>query len=64
LQPLRDTLGVSNYLIFGSSHSAGFSMAMCDGSVHMLNYQIDATAYANLGNRADGCVVDAKKAGL
>ena len=47
------------YLRFGSAHANGFHMAMCDGSVHLINYSIDATTYSNLGTRNDGEVIDA-----
>ncbi len=36
-------------------------MALCDGSVHMLNYTIDLGIHALLGNRMDGMAIDEKK---
>ena len=39
---------------FGSAHSSGFMMAMADGSVHSISYQIDYLVYSHLGNRKDG----------
>jgi prepilin-type N-terminal cleavage/methylation domain-containing protein/prepilin-type processing-associated H-X9-DG protein len=39
---------------FGSAHPAGFNAAMCDGSVQILNYDIDSTVFRLLGSRADG----------
>jgi len=39
---------------FGSAHSAGFHVVMCDGSVHALNYDVDPQIWAYMGNRRDG----------
>ena len=39
---------------FGSAHSVGFIMALCDGSVHLMNFTIDPQIHKNLGNRKDG----------
>ena len=35
-------------------------MALCDGSVQMMNYSINATVHAHLGNRKDGQAIDGK----
>ena len=62
--PMPDTPGYSTsypYFPFGSAHSNGFHMAFCDGSVHIMNYTIDSTTHAWLGNRADSQVIDGKK---
>jgi hypothetical protein len=45
---------------FGSAHTTGFQMALCDGSVKMINYSIALPIHAALGNRSDGTVIDAK----
>ena len=42
---------------FGSSHSGGFNMAYCDGSVSFVNFDVDPTIHRLRGNRADGLVV-------
>jgi len=55
-QPLQDTLGVENRTAFGSAHSAAFNMAMCDGSVHSISYDIDYKTHRWLSNRHDGNV--------
>jgi len=43
---------------FGSAHSAGFHMALCDGSVKQIRYSIDAEVHKLLGNRNDGESID------
>jgi prepilin-type N-terminal cleavage/methylation domain-containing protein len=53
-EPVPDTLGESHHLVFGSAHVAGFHMAFCDGSVHMIEYNIDPDVHSHLANRADG----------
>lgn len=52
--PMPDTRGVSRILIFGSAHAEGFQMVFCDGSVHMIDYEIDPDVHSHLANRADG----------
>lgn len=40
---------------FGSAHSGGFNVAMCDGSVTLVNYDIDPDfTWKAMCNRADG----------
>jgi prepilin-type N-terminal cleavage/methylation domain-containing protein/prepilin-type processing-associated H-X9-DG protein len=55
-QPRQDRYGYPNRSAFGSAHSGGFNMAMCDGSVHTVSYDIDATTHRWLANRFDGNV--------
>jgi prepilin-type N-terminal cleavage/methylation domain-containing protein/prepilin-type processing-associated H-X9-DG protein len=59
-QPRQDVDGVSdpNRYAFGSAHAGAFNMAMCDGSVHAIGYDIDPNVHRYLANRFDGNVVD------
>ena len=68
--PRQDTPGIPSGLwgpqnwIFGSAHAGSMNVAMCDGSIHSISYNIDSnTDPSNLGvhqrlaNRHDGCQV-------
>ena len=52
--------GYGGELIFGSAHSAGFNMAMCDASVSLVTFDIDPEIHRARGHRADGVITDAK----
>jgi prepilin-type processing-associated H-X9-DG protein len=56
-QPRQDTLGYDNVAAFGSAHSGGFNMAMCDGSVQTVSYDIDSDTHRFLAVRFDGEVI-------
>ncbi|HET6883039.1 MAG TPA: DUF1559 domain-containing protein [Pirellulales bacterium] len=56
--PLADKRGMNNANSFGSNHPGTFNMLMCDGSVHVIRYEIDLTTYDRLGNRRDQYAVD------
>jgi len=60
--PIQDTPGTGNSYPesqqFGSAHSSGMNMAFCDGSVHIISYDIDWFLHSILSNRHDGKVVD------
>jgi hypothetical protein len=38
---------------FGSAHSSGFHVVLCDGSVQTVRYSIDLVVFSYLGNRKD-----------
>jgi hypothetical protein len=57
--PAQDRDGVaSGHWWFGSAHSDGFGMAMCDSSVRRISFSIDPLVHRRLGIRNDGEVVD------
>jgi len=57
-----DNSNGSVYLGFGSAHTSVFHMALCDGSVRGVVYDINFQTHRYLCNRADGKTVD--KSGL
>ena len=44
--------------LFGSSHRGALNMAFADGSIHRIDFSIDAKAFEHLGNKSDGNGVD------
>lgn len=44
-------------LRFGSAHTGGLNVVLCDGSVRLIGFDIDATTWTRLGSRADGVPV-------
>jgi len=52
--PAQDTPGFANWEIFGSAHPGGWHVVMCDGSVHTVEYDVDAELHRRLGHRMDG----------
>ena len=56
--PVRDREGWLGLCQFGSAHPTGLNMALCDGSVRFIDYEIDPQIHAHLGNRDDGANID------
>ena len=56
--PRQDSHGFESSELFGCAHPGGLNMAMCDGSVRIINYTIDATIHKYLGNRRDHQVIE------
>lgn len=55
--PLRDS-AESGERDFGSAHDSGCNMALCDGSVRFISYNVDQEVHRRLGNRQDGLGVE------
>lgn len=55
MPPLRDGEGTRNATRwrFGGPHDSGINMALCDGSVDMIPFDVDADVFALLGGRDD-----------
>lgn len=49
--------------VFGSPHTSGFNMAMCDGSVDFVSYDIDPCIHQYRGSRDDGDIYPCGTAG-
>ncbi|NCX98817.1 MAG: DUF1559 domain-containing protein [Planctomycetia bacterium] len=54
----QDQRGIDAVNAFGSAHAGQFATVRCDGSVHVLSYDIDGTTYGRLANRRDGQAID------
>jgi prepilin-type N-terminal cleavage/methylation domain-containing protein len=59
-QPMEDQPGLTHCWAYGSAHPSNFNMALCDGSVHAIDYAIDLKLHNLLGNRKDGQTIDGK----
>jgi prepilin-type N-terminal cleavage/methylation domain-containing protein len=60
MEPARDTYnsGSPSYPRFGSAHSTGWNVALCDSSVTFLTYDVDGITAGRFANRKDGNVVE------
>ena len=61
IPPLQDRKGVANFFCWGSAHPDMFNVALCDGSIHAINYNIDPNVHKQLGCRNDGTTFDMSK---
>jgi prepilin-type N-terminal cleavage/methylation domain-containing protein/prepilin-type processing-associated H-X9-DG protein len=46
---------------FGSAHPGGMNCVYADGSVHLINYEVDRDVFIYLGNKDDGETIDLSK---
>jgi type II secretory pathway pseudopilin PulG len=58
LLPTKDELHNKLKYNFGSAHNDECNFVMCDGSIRLISYQIDAKTHRYLANRHDGEVVE------
>jgi prepilin-type N-terminal cleavage/methylation domain-containing protein len=54
LEPIPDTPQIGFNSRFGSAHPSVFLMAMCDGSVDAVSYEVELVVFAETGSRAGG----------
>lgn len=52
--PTQDTPGLSLWWTFGSAHPGAFHIALCDGSVQSMAYEVDDDAWKSMGSRDEG----------
>lgn len=52
-RPRKDSIEFA-VRIFGSAHATGCNMLLCDGSVHLVSYEVSSSIHRSLGNRFDG----------
>jgi prepilin-type N-terminal cleavage/methylation domain-containing protein/prepilin-type processing-associated H-X9-DG protein len=59
-QPPQPDNEINNHcgLVFGSNHPNGMNSVFCDGSVHIIPYNINASTWTNLCSRNDGQFLD------
>jgi prepilin-type N-terminal cleavage/methylation domain-containing protein/prepilin-type processing-associated H-X9-DG protein len=54
IPPLRDFPELNLWGNFGSAHDGSVNMAMCDGSVRAMSYDVEVGMWQSLGGRNDG----------
>ncbi|MEQ1828617.1 MAG: DUF1559 domain-containing protein [Pirellula sp.] len=53
IEPPKRDANSANVRLFGAPHASGCNLSLCDGSVHQISYDIDATIHRSFGNRRD-----------
>ena len=43
---------------FGSAHTAGFQVVLCDGSVQLISFDVNGETHRRYANRNDGLALD------
>ena len=61
LLPREDKPGESKPFVFGAAHTGGWNVALVDGSVETVSFDIDPNVHAHRGHRADGEIEAAPK---
>lgn len=56
--PRRDSVDEQGPSAWGSPHVSGFNIVFCDGSLHVISYDIDPEVHKRLSSRRDGEHVD------
>jgi hypothetical protein len=54
--PEHDTGVVMRHNLFGGPHATVWQVALCDGSVHAVTWEVDEEVHRRMGNRADSQV--------
>jgi prepilin-type processing-associated H-X9-DG protein len=49
-----DEYKAAHHTRFGSAHAGSMNMALCDGSVQTIDYEIDQQVWGGYGRRNDG----------
>jgi prepilin-type N-terminal cleavage/methylation domain-containing protein/prepilin-type processing-associated H-X9-DG protein len=61
LAPMQDRQGLDETWRFGSSHTGALNMALCDGSVRAISYNIPEEIHRRLCNRRDRQPIDSSQ---
>lgn len=56
--PMADTKGVNTSYNWGSAHTGGLNVVLCDGSVRTITYSVDLELLRRVGSKSDNQVVD------
>ncbi len=56
--PTQDRANLDSFQTFGGPHAGGWQCVFCDGSVHVVSYDLDIVTNMRLANRFDGQTVE------